>query len=226
MRDMFRTLSIIGFIVCFMGIAVCCIASPCKGCGWRPGQILRRLVHLFTLLFVEQKLSLLGVFKKLVYLLALLCFCVLAVNGFFAAVVLGKSVSGYWIMLQTTAGGVFAVCVAILAVMWARRHRFNEGDWPGLQRILERITLAKNAGEEPLNRSQADGVPGLRQKITFWLLVVLALPLILSMVSSMFTLFGTHWQELLLEVHRYSALLFVLVAIAHIYLVIRARMSE
>ena len=203
---------------------------------------MRRLVHLFTLLLLEQKLSLLGVFKKLVYLLALLCFCVLAVNGFFAAVVLGKSVSGYWIMLQTTAGGVFAVCVAILTVMWARRHRFNEGDWPGLQRILERITLAKRAGEEPLNpvRNSArrpklekgrisNGVNRsgrLGQKITFWLLVVLALPLILSMVSSMFTLFGTHWQELLLEVHRYSALLFALVAIVHIYLVIRVRMSE
>ena len=219
---MFRIVSIIGFVATFVGIAVCCIAFPCcKECGWRPGQILRRLVHLFTLLFVEQKLSLLGVFKKLVYLLALLCFCVLAVNGFFAAVVLGKSVSGYWIMLQTTAGGVFAVCVAILAVMWARRHRFNEGDWPGLQRILERITLAKKAGEEPLNRSGCLG-----QKITFWLLVVLALPLILSMVSSMFTLFGTDGQKLLLELHRYSALLFALVAIVHIYLVIRARMSE
>jgi len=105
--------------------------------------------------------------------------------------------------------------------MWARRHRFNESDWPGLQRILERITLAKRAGEEPLNRSGRLG-----QKITFWLLVVLALPLILSMVSSMFSLFGTHWQELLLEVHRYSALLFALVAIVHIYLVIRTRMSE
>ncbi|MBA7714943.1 hypothetical protein ES703_123976 [subsurface metagenome] len=224
---MFRIVSIIGFVVTFVGIAVCCIAFPCcKECGWRPGQILRRLVHLFTLLFVEQKLSLLGIFKKLVYLLALLCFCVLAVNGFFAAVVLGKSVSGYWIMLQTTAGGVFAVCVAILAVMWACRHRFNQSDWPGLQRILERITLAKRAGEEPLNRSQANRVPGLGQKITFWLLVVLALPLILSMVSSMFTLFGTHWQELLLELHRYSALLFAMAAIMHIYLVIRTRMSE
>ena len=219
---MFRIISIIGFVVTFVGIAVCCMAFPCcKECGARPGQILRRLVHLFTLLLLEQKLSLLGVFKKLIYLLALLCFCVLAVNGFYAAVVLGKSVSGYWIMLQTTAGGVFAVCVAILAVMWARRHRFNEGDWPGLRRILERITLARNAGEEPLNRSGCLG-----QKITFWLLVVLALPLILSMVSSMFTLFGTYWQELLLEVHRYSALLFALAAIVHIYLVIRARMSE
>jgi len=219
---MFRIVSIIGFVVTFVGIAVCCMAFPCcKECGWRPSQILRRLIHLFTLLLLEQKLSLLGIFKKLVYLVALLCFVILAVNGFYAAVVLGKSVSGYWIMLQTTAGGVFAVCVAILAVMWARRHRFNESDWPGLQRILERITLAKRAGEEPLNRSGRLG-----QKITFWLLVVLALPLILSMVSSMFSLFGTHWQELLLEVHRYSALLFALVAIVHIYLVIRTRMSE
>ncbi len=224
---MFRIISIIGFVVTFLGIAVCCMALPCcKECGWRPGQILRRLVHLFTLLFVEQKLSLLGVFKKLVYLVALLCFVILAVNGFLTAVVLGRSISGYWIMLQTTAGAVFAVCVAVLAVMWACRHRFNESDWPGLQRILERITLVKRAGEEPLNRSQADGVPGLGQKITFWLLVVLALPLILSMVSSMFPLFGTHWQELLLELHRYSALLFALVAIVHIYLVIRTRMSE
>ncbi len=182
---------------------------------------MRRLVHLFTLLFLEQKLSLLGVFKKLVYLIALLCFCVLAVNGFYAALVLGRSISGYWIMLQTTAGGVFAVCVAILAVMWARRHRFNESDWPGLQHILERITLAKSAGEKPLNRSGRLG-----QKITFWLLVVLALPLILSMVSSMFPLFGTDGQKLLLELHRYSALLFALAAIVHIYLVIRTQMSE
>ena len=218
---MFRIVSIIGFVVTFVGIAVCCIAFPCcKECGWRPGQILRRLVHLFTLLFVEQKLSLLGIFKKLVYLLALLCFCVLAVNGFYAAVVLGKPVSGYWIMLQTTAGGVFAVCVAILAVMWARHHRFNESDWPGLQRILKRIIRLKTANNIPAGKSR------LGQKITFWLIVVLALPLILSMVSSMFPLFGTHWQELLLELHRYSALLFVLVAIVHIYLVIRARMSE
>jgi cytochrome b subunit of formate dehydrogenase len=215
-------ISIIGFVVTFVGIAVGCIAFPCcKECGARPGQILRRLVHLFTLLLLEQKLTLLGAFKKLVYLIALLCFVILAVNGFFAAVVLEKSISGYWIMLQTTAGGVFAVCVAILAVMWARRHRFNESDWPWLQHILERITLTKSAGEESLNRSGRLG-----QKITFWLLVVLALPLILSMVSSMFTLFGTDGQKLLLELHRYSALLFVLAAIVHIYLVIRTRMSE
>jgi len=209
-----------------MGIAVCCVASPCKGCGWRPGQILRKLIHLFTLLFVEQRLSPVGVLRKLVYLLALLCFVVLAITGFYPTLVLGKHISGYLLMLHATFALVFAICLAVLAVMWACRHRFNESDWPGLQHFLERITLAKSTGEEPLNKSQADGVPGLGQKITFWLIVVLALPLILSIVSSMFPLFGTDGQKLLLELHRYSALLFAMAAIVHIYLVIRTQIKE
>jgi hypothetical protein len=42
----------------------------------------------------------------------------------------------------------------------------------------------------------------------------------------MFPLFGTHGQELLLDVHRYSALLLALAAIVHIYLMIRTEMKE
>jgi len=178
------------------------------------------MVHLFTLLFIEQKLSLMEVLRKLVYLLALLCFVVLALNGFYAALVLGKSISGYWIMLQTTAGGVFAVCLAVLAVMWARNCRFNQSDWPWFGRIVQRVTLAKSTGEETPRKST-----GLGQKMTFWLMIFLALPLILSIILSMFTLFGTHWQELLLSTHRYTALVFVLVGIVHIYLVIRIKMQ-
>ena len=182
---------------------------------------MRRLIHLFTMLFVEQRLSLVGVLRKLVYLLALLCFCVLAVNGFFAALVLGRSISGYWIMLQTTAGGVFAVCLAILAVMWASHCRFTGSDWPWLQRLIRRVILPKTVGEKTACENS-----GLGQKITFWLIVVLALPLILSIVSSMFPLFGTHWQELLLDTHRYSALLLALAVIVHTYLIIRTQMNK
>jgi len=171
---------------------------------------------------VEQRLSPVGVLRKLVYLLALLCFCVLAVNGFYAAVVLGRSISGYWIMLQTTAGGVFAVCVAILAVMWAPHCRFTGSDWPWLQRLIRRVILPKTVSKERI----CDSSCPVGQKITFWLIVVLALPLILSIVSSMFELFGTHWQELLLDTHRYSALVLALAAIVHTYLMIRTQMKE
>jgi len=218
---MFRTLSIIGFIVCFAGIAVCCIASPCKGCGWRPGQILRRLIHLFTMLFVEQRLSLVGVLRKLVYLLALLCFVVLAVTGFYPTLVLDEHISGYLLMIHATFAPIFAICLAVLAVMWASHCRFNGRDWPWLQRLIRRVILPKTVGEKTACENS-----GLGQKITFWLIVVIALPLILSIVSSMFTLFGTYWQELLLDTHRYSALPLAMVVIVHTYLIIRTQMNK
>ena len=217
----FRVISIIGFLVTFVGIGVCCVAFPChKECRWSPIEILKRLVHLLTLLFVEQKLSPLGVLKKLVYLLALLCFLVLAVTGFFQRLVLGRSISGYGLMLHATAAPVFAVCLAVIALLWAHHHRFSEGDCPWLQRILKRIIRPKTAGETLYKSSE------LLQKISFWLIVLLALPLILSIISSMFPLFGTHWQEVLLNVHRYSALLFALVVIVHTYLMVRTQMKD
>ncbi len=206
-------ISIVAFAVTVGCLALNCIISPCKECWRHP---LRKFVHLVRLLLLEKKLSLMEVLRKLVYLLALLCFVVLALNGFYAALVLGKSISGYWIMLQTTAGGVFAVCLAVLAVMWARNCRFNQSDWPWFGRIVQRVTLVKSTGEETQRKS-----PGLGQKITFWLIIILALPLILSMILSMYTLFGTYWQELLLGIHRYTALVFALVGIVHTYLVIR-----
>jgi len=179
------------------------------------------LVHLLTLLFLEQKLSIVGILRKLVYLLALLCFVVLAVTGFYPTLVLGEHISGYLVMVHATFAPIFAICLAVLAVMSVRNCRFNQSDWPWFGRIVQRVTLVKSTGEETLRKSS-----GLGQKITFWLIIFLALPLILSIVLSMFPLFGTHWQELLLSTHRYTALVFALVAIVHIYLVIRTKMQE
>jgi len=219
---MFRTLSIIIFLATFLGIGICCLIFPCsKECRWGPLAILRRAMRIFTMLFLEQKLSLVGALRKLVYLLALLCFLVLAITSFYPVLVLKEPIHGYWLMLHATFAPVFAICLAVLAVMWAGNCRFNRNDWPWLTRIIERVTLAKRVGDEP-----SDTAPGLGRKITFWLIVVLALPLILSIISSMFLLFGTYWQELLLDIHRYTALAFAIVAIVYTYLMIRAKMRE
>ncbi len=222
MNNMFRMISIISFVATILVIGICCVAFPCcKECRWGPLAILRRIIRVFTMLFLEQKLSPVGALRKLVYLLALLCFLVLAITSFYPVLVLKEPIHGYWLILHATFAPVFAICLAVLAVMWAGNCRFNKSDWPWLKRILERVTLTKRAGEEFSNECF-----GLGQKITFWLIVVLALPLILSIISSMFVLFGTHWQELLLDIHRYTALVFAIVAILHIYLMIRAKMGE
>jgi cytochrome b subunit of formate dehydrogenase len=214
---MFRTISIIAFIVTFVGMALNCIVRPCKECWRHP---LRKSVHLFRLLFIEKKLSTVGVLRKFVYLLALLCFVVLAVTGFYPTLVLGEHISGYLLMVHATFAPIFAVCLAVLAVMWASRCRFAYSDWPWFQRFVQRVTLVKSTGNKTPYQSS-----GLGQKIAFWLIIFLALPLILSIVLSMFELFGTHWQELLLGTHRYTALAFALVAIVHTYLVIRTKMQ-
>lgn len=219
---MFRTISIIGFVGTFLGIAVCCIAFPCcKECRWSPIEIVRKIVRLFTLLLLEQKLSPVGILRKLVYLLALVCFVVLAVTGFYPLLVLNKHISGYWVMVHATFAPVFAVCLAVLAVLSARQYSFKKNDWPWLQRFLQRITLVKSADTEALCKNS-----GLGQKMGFWLIIILAIPLILSIVSSMFPFFGTHWQELLLNIHRYTALAFALVAIVHTCLTIRTKMQQ
>lgn len=220
---MFRIVSITGFIIAFVGIALHFAAFRPKlndlfGTERRLRFLdcLRVLVYLLTLALLEQKLNLIGILRKLVYLLALLCFVVLAVTGFYPPLVLGKPLSGYLMMVHATAAPVFAGCVAVLAVMWTHNCRFDKNYWPWLQKLLQR---------EPANTDTGEKFE-LTQKICFWLIIILALPLILSIVSSMFPIFGTHWQELLLNIHRYTALAFALVAIVHTYLIIRVKMKK
>jgi len=198
---MYQTISIIAILITLAGIVLHRIASPSKKKRQRKST---------------KKLSIVGVLRILVYLLALLCFVVLAVTGFYPTLVLGEHISGYLLMLHATFAPIFAVCLAVLAVMWASRCRLSYSDWPGFQRFVQRVTLVRSTGNKTPHQSS-----GLGQKIAFWLIIFLALPLILSIVLSMFPLFGTHCQELLLSMHRYTALVFAMVVIVHTYLVIR-----
>jgi len=198
---MFQKISIIALIITLVVIVLHRIAVPSK--KKRTGN-------------PGKERSLMGVLRILVYLLALLCFVVLAITGFYPTLILGKHISGYSVMVHATFAPVFAVCLAVLAIMWARSCRFTGGDWPWFEHIVKWITLFKSSGDETPCKSS-----GLGQKIAFWLIIFLALPLILSIVLSMFPLFGTHWQELLLSMHRYTALVFAMVAIMHTYFIIR-----
>jgi hypothetical protein len=134
--------------------------------------------------------------RKLVYLSTLLCFLVLVITSFYPVVVLKEAIHGYWLILHVVFAPVFVVCLAVLAIMWAGNCSFEKNDRPRLQ------------------------------KICFWLIIILAPLVILSIVLSMFSLFGTQVQEFLLQLHRYSALLLALIIIVHTYLIIRTKMEQ
>jgi cytochrome b subunit of formate dehydrogenase len=177
---------------------------------------LRLIIFFMTLLFVEQKWSLIGVLRKLVFLLSILCFLILVVTGFVPRVVYGTVISGWWLMIHATAAPVFAACIAILAVLWADRNRFDKNYWPWLNMMLKR-------------QSKSTAMPEkheLKQRICFWVVLTMSLPVILSAVVSMFPLFGTHGQEVLLQIHRYGTLLLSLFAIVYLYLAALMEMNR
>jgi cytochrome b subunit of formate dehydrogenase len=214
---MFHIVSIILLFAVLGFICMHCIASAViKRYRWRLIDIVRTLIHLFALIFLEQKLNFVGVLRKLIYLLGLLCFIVLVITGFYPVLVQGEHLTGYLLMIHATFAPVFAACLAVLSLMWADNCRFDRSDWPWLQKLLGREPAAK----------PASGKCGLTQKVCFWLIVFLALPVILSIVLGMFPIFGTEGQECLLNLHRYSTLLLAAAAILHTYFVIRTKMAK
>jgi cytochrome b subunit of formate dehydrogenase len=169
---------------------------------------------------VKQKLNLISALRVLVYTVALLCVVIQAITGFIP-VLRGEHISGYPVMIHATFAPVLAVCLAVLAVLWAGRCRFTQGDWPWFERLVQRVTGAESsAGRQGCKRS------ALVQKVTFWLLVFLALPLILSIIVSMFPLVGTHGQKCLLALHRNTAIVFVLVAVVHTCTLVLSRSKK
>jgi len=158
-----------------------------------------------------------GRLKKLVYVVAMVCFVVLSITGFGPWLILGKSLSGYWVMAHVTFAPVFALCIAVLAVMEAHNQRFDKGDW----QLVEHLVRAGTTDEDFVGSSSI-----IVMKICFWLILIVALPLILSIVLSMFPLFGIRGQKFLLQLHLYSALLLALAAIVHTFLVIRTQVRK
>jgi hypothetical protein len=151
----------------------------------------------------------------------MLCFVVLAITGFWPVLIRGEHISGWLMMIHATFAPIFAICLAILALTWAGGHRFVAEDCPWVQRLLRRVTNLRVADDARPWRCSL-----VVYKLAFWLLMFLALPLILSILVSMFHLLGTEWQHLTLALHRWSSLAFVIVAILYTYLAIRLRTAQ
>lgn len=214
---MFKTVSLIGFAVVLGGLILHWLVFPC---GSRPRftplAMIRKCVHLLTLLFLEHNRNWPGRFRKLALLLGLLCFLILGLTGFLP-MWLGGRLTGYWLMFHAAAAPVFIVCVAFIAVSGAQQYCLGRQDaehFAALWKLrkTQRICCAADFSGAP--------------KIGFWLLMVSSLPVALSMVISMTPLFGTEGQTFLFNLHRWSALVFSLAALPTMYVVIRSQVRK
>ena len=97
-------------------------------------------------------------------------------------------------MMHVCAGGVFAVSLALALVLRARSYVFS-------------------SEEEKIEKKSAS----TRSRIYFWLFIMAGLFLIVTALVMMLPTFSLKVQIDLFEVHRYSALIAVLAAVAFLY---------
>jgi len=177
--------------------------------------IIRLKLHIVSLFLLEQKYNLVGRLKKLVYLVTLFAFAVLFITGFVQRLILGVPLHGYTLMLHATFAPVFMVCSAISVFGYAQQCRFTSEDWDWIMKV---VTFKWSA-------SECRGCE-LGRKASFWGASALILPVALSMIASMYPIFGTHMQEVLFELHRYGAVLLTGFAVFHVYLTMRMKLKQ
>ena len=146
---------------------------------------------------------------RLACVVALASLTVLFVTGFGGRLLLGEAIHGYSLMMHVGLAPVFVISAGVVLVAWGHRCRLNGDDRQGLADLL------RLRGANPADTAD------LGWKLTFWLAMLLIVPVSLSMVMGMFQIFGTHGQESLLSIHQYTALVLTLVTLIHLHLLIR-----
>lgn len=145
------------------------------------------VLSLYLLLWVKkitEKLNL-GLIERLTVLATCLSGVMLALTGFGFAVCIGKSLSGYALLGHTACGGLFAVCMVVLAVLRARANSLAECD--------------------------ANHKTCQVHKICFWLMIICSIVLVLSVLIAMMPVLDTHGQHVSMLIHRYAAALVIIV---------------
>lgn len=142
------------------------------------------------------------------YLSALVLAGVLAVTGFVQVILTGSSPSGVLLLVHMIAAPLFALVLAAASLLWSHEQQMRETDLAALGRAVRAWTLDGSAGMAAIAR------------LLYWAVLVLALPLLLSIILSLFPLFGTEGEHCLIGLHGYSALALIAVAILHGYICI------
>lgn len=141
-------------------------------------------------------------FRVFIYLFTLLELFIMMFTGFVPIVFTGSDLTGIFLLIHVTVAPLIAITFATLVVLYAQSNSFNEND----------VTIKSD--ENGKNKTMFKSTAYL--KIIFWLISLISLPAMISIILSMFPLFGTEGQVSLLEIHRYSVLIISILVIFHI----------
>jgi formate dehydrogenase gamma subunit len=191
---MFRTISIVALASVAAALVVHLLAFRLRDRGVGKGtRALRRF----------------GLWERLVQAGTLATFLIVAASGLVPAVALGDPLLGWWGVVHVAVAPAFAVCVALLTLTWAERCRFEAHDWEWAKAL---------GGYLGRKRDAPAGWFNAEQKAFVWMAAVLTIVLVLTGLGRMHPLLDATGQRVLIEAHRYAALLLTLAVVVHVYL--------
>jgi len=128
-------------------------------------------------------------------------FLLMAVTGFIPVLIAGSPLTGIPLMIHVTLAPLFVVSMALGALFYAKTKQFDKNDLAVVEKTAKKS--AKNSELIFLS------------KVSFWLLLVLSVPAILSIVLSMYPLFSLAGIEVMAHIHGYSILLMFIVTFVY-----------
>jgi len=137
---------------------------------------------------------------KWIFLVLAASFVYQAASGLLFAVFSSRGMFGVPLLLHVSLGGLFAVSLAFALLWRARDYRLDRQEAASFESI---------AGPVFKNLSKS-----LVRKLLFWTFAAAGLCLMVTALGSMLPLFSFNAQKVMIVVHRYSALVTLLTALA------------
>ena len=144
-------------------------------------------------------------FRKMIYLLTMTFFLILAVTSYLQIVMTGGPLSGWLLIIHVSVAPFFAISLMMAILLWAHLRRFNQQDWQYLQQVVGKKKVPAILTENH----------DVWEKLNFWLFMVSAIPAILSIIFQLYPVFDTDGMTCLLQVHRYSTLILFILVLNH-----------
>ncbi|MGA2497222.1 MAG: hypothetical protein ABSH20_05750 [Tepidisphaeraceae bacterium] len=149
--------------------------------------------------------------EKLLYAMILLGTVGLAITGLGSVIGKGEHVEGWALMLHCTVAPLFAIGLAGFALSAA--DRFMCPSLGGSCCSKECAPEQGNASGKCCSEGTHPGCP--MSVVFFWLALIAGAVVMFAAALPMLPLLGTHGQELLIKIHRYSGLAFVALLLPH-----------
>lgn len=150
-----------------------------------------------------------GIWERFIHIVTVLSFLSLACTGFYSVLALGSELHGWWWLIHVATAPVFTAALTLMALTWTRDGIFISIDWEWALKFGGYLWFGKHA---PAGRFNAG------QKAYLWMAALFGAVVLLSGLGRMFPVFDVEGQNIVYQVHRYAALLFVLAGITHLYL--------